>query len=153
MTKKQQYEALLPKIDALLAAETDMIANMANTTALLHETFQFLWVGFYIVRQRQLILGPFQGPVACTRIAPGRGVCGAAYTRGATIIVPDVAQYPGHIACNPRSKSEIVVPLIAPSRRVIALLDIDSDTPAAFDDTDRTYLERILHQWPTPRRR
>ncbi|MDR0729687.1 MAG: GAF domain-containing protein [Prevotellaceae bacterium] len=146
MTKAQRYEALLPRVLALLSGEPDMIANMANIASVLHETFAFLWVGFYIVRQGELVLGPFQGPVACTRIARGHGVCGAAYAQAKTIIVPDVEQFPGHIACNPLSKSEIVVPLLASPRCVIAVLDIDSDTLNAFDDTDRIYLERILQE-------
>jgi GAF domain-containing protein len=147
MTKTQRYETLLPQIAALLSGERDMIANMANITAALREAFGFLWVGFYIVRQGELVLGPFQGPVACTRIARGRGVCGAAYAQAQTVIVPDVEQFPGHIACNPFSKSEIVVPLLVPPRRVVAVLDIDSDTLGAFDEIDKQYLEKMLSQW------
>lgn len=140
--KQQAYEALLPQIKAVLEGETDTIARMANVAAMLHETFGFWWTGFYRVLGEQLVLGPFQGPLACMRIAYGRGVCGTAWQRGESIVVPDVEQFPGHIACSAQSRSEIVVPLIREGR-VVAVLDIDSAQLATFDQTDRLYLEAI----------
>lgn len=140
--KQQAYEALLPQIKAVLEGETDTIARMANVAAMLHETFGFWWTGFYRVLGEQLVLGPFQGPLACMRIAYGRGVCGTAWQRGESIVVPDVEQFPGHIACSALSRSEIVVPLIREGR-VVAVLDIDSAQLATFDQTDRLYLEAI----------
>lgn len=143
MEKKEEiYRSLLPQIEALLSGETDLTANMANVSAVLHTTFGFWWTGFYRVSGEELVLGPFQGPVACTRIARGRGVCGTAWAEGTTQVVPDVELFPGHIACSAASRSEIVVPLWREGR-VIAVLDIDSDRLATFDDTDRTWLERI----------
>lgn len=140
--KQQAYEALLPQIKAVLEGETDTIARMANVAAMLHETFGFWWTGFYRVLGEQLVLGPFQGPLACMRIAYGRGVCGTAWQRAESIVVPDVEQFPGHIACSAQSRSEIVVPLIREGR-VVAVLDIDSAQLATFDETDRCYLEAI----------
>ena len=142
MTKQQTYEAVLPQIQSLLSGETDLTANMANVSAVLREAFGFWWVGFYLVRGEQLVLGPFQGPVACTRIAFGRGVCGTAWQRRETVVVPDVHLFPGHIACSSLSRSEIVVPLIR-DNQVFAVLDIDSRELNAFDETDRRYLEQI----------
>jgi GAF domain-containing protein len=122
-----------------------MIANLANTAAALHQTFGFFWVGFYLLKENELVLAPFQGPVACTRIQYGKGVCGTAWQRSETIIVPDVEQFPGHIACNARSKSEIVVPLFS-KENMIGVLDIDSDQLNSFDETDKFYLEKICRK-------
>ncbi|MDR0691624.1 MAG: GAF domain-containing protein [Prevotellaceae bacterium] len=141
LSKEEKYKALLPQLKALLHGETDEVANLANTAAALWETFRFFWVGFYLIKDAELVLGPFQGPVACTRIAFGRGVCGAAWKERKTLIVPDVAQFPGHIACNSRSKSEIVVPLFKHGE-IYGVLDIDSDRPGAFDEIDAKYLEK-----------
>ncbi len=141
-TKAEQYAALLPQIKGLLEGEPDQIANMGNTVAALKEQFGWLWVGFYIVKNSELVLGPFQGPVACTRIRKGKGVCGTAWAEKRTLIVPDVENFPGHIACSSLSKSEIVVPLIRESE-VWAVLDIDSDRLDAFNDTDKEFLEQI----------
>jgi len=143
-TKQEQYEALLPQIKGLLSGEPDLIANLANISAALHEQFGWLWVGFYIVKEDELVLGPFQGPVACTRIRKGKGVCGTSWERETTLIVPDVEKFPGHIACSSKSKSEIVVPLIR-NGKVIAVLDVDSEALNDFDATDQQYLEQILN--------
>lgn len=144
------YAELLPQIEAVVSAESDMIANMANVSAILKEAFGFWWVGFYIVKAtdagEELVLGPFQGPLACTRIKKGRGVCGTAWDREETIIVPDVEQFPGHIACSSLSRSEIVVPVFAPDGNVMAVLDIDSEHLATFDVTDKEWLEKMLTQ-------
>ena len=144
------YAELLPQIEAVVSAESDMIANMANVSAILKEAFGFWWVGFYIVKAtdagEELVLGPFQGPLACTRIKKGRGVCGTAWNRAETIIVPDVEQFPGHIACSSLSRSEIVVPVFAPDGNVMAVLDIDSEHLASFDVTDKEWLEKMLTQ-------
>lgn len=140
--KEQQYQTLFPQIEALLASETDMTANMANVAAALKQTFDFFWVGFYVVKEDMLVLAPFQGPIACTRIRHGKGVCGTAWKETKTLIVPDVEQFPGHIACNAASRSEIVVPVIR-DRKVMAVLDIDSDKLDSFDEVDASYLERI----------
>lgn len=140
--KREKYETLLPQVAALVANERDEIANMANVAAALWQTFGFFWTGFYRVIEGELVLAPFQGPIACTRIAYGKGVCGTAWKEGRTIIVPDVELFPGHIACNSASRSEIVVPLIK-AGQVEAVLDIDSDRPDAFDETDRIFLEQI----------
>jgi GAF domain-containing protein len=140
--KEEMYEALLPQVEGLLAGETDTIANMANVAAALKQVFDFFWTGFYVVKDGVLVLAPFQGPVACTRISYGKGVCGTAWKEARTIIVPDVNEFPGHIACNAASKSEIVVPLIR-SEKVVAVLDIDSNYYTNFDETDAKYLERI----------
>lgn len=142
MEKTEKYEMLYRQLESLLEGETDEIANMANTAALIHETFGFWWTGFYIVKDGQLVLGPFQGPVACTRIPYGKGVCGTAWERGGSIVVPDVELFPGHIACSSLSRSEIVVPIIR-NGEVVAVLDIDSKELACFDDTDRIWLEKI----------
>ncbi|MEO0000883.1 MAG: hypothetical protein RL766_929 [Bacteroidota bacterium] len=142
-SKKDQYEMLFPQIKALLEGEPDLIANLANIAAALKEQFNFLWVGFYIVRGNELVLGPFQGPVACTRIKPGKGVCGAAWEQNTIQVVPDVEQFPGHIACSSLSKSEIVLPLSNLSG-VWGVLDIDSSDYASFDDEDVFQLKRIV---------
>jgi len=142
-TKKERYEALLPQIRALLIGETDLIANMANVAAALKEAFGFWWVGFYVVKGDTLVLAPFQGPVACTRIEYGRGVCGMAWATGEVQIVPDVECFPGHIACSAQSKSEIVLP-IKRGKNVVAVLDIDSEHLNSFDQTDRLWLEEMV---------
>ncbi len=142
MTKQEAYKAILPQIASLVAGERDMIANMANVAAVLHETFGFWWTGFYRVEGQQLILGPFQGPVACTRIPYGKGVCGTAWQRAETVIVPNVHEFAGHIACSSASNSEIVVPIIR-DEQVIAVLDIDSVDFGTFDEVDKGYLEEI----------
>ena len=142
-TKQERYEALLPQIAAVVSDESDLIANMANVAAMLHETFGFWWTGFYRVVGEELVLGPFQGPMACTRIRKGRGVCGTAWAEEMTQVVPDVDLFPGHIACSSASRSEIVVP-VWKDKKVIAVLDIDSAQLATFDDTDRRYLEQIV---------
>lgn len=144
MTKQQQYEELLPQITALIGGEDDETGVLANVAAVLHETFKdtFFWTGFYLVRQGELRLGPFQGPVACMHIAHGRGVCGSAWAERRTLIVPDVEAFPGHIACSSLSRSEIVVPLIH-GDEVMGVLDIDSRDLAAFDETDGRYLEQV----------
>ncbi len=144
-TKRETYEALMPQIEALVNGETDSIANMANVAAVLHAAFGFWWTGFYRVTGKglqELVLGPFQGPMACTRIPYGKGVCGTAWQRGETVIVPDVHAFAGHIACSSESKSEIVVPLWQDGE-VIAVLDIDSKDYNTFDETDKIYLEQI----------
>ena len=142
MTKAEKYQLLLPQIESLVAGESDMIAKMANVSAALHETFGFWWTGFYRVENEELVLGPFQGPIACTRIKYGRGVCGTSWQRGETVIVPNVHEFPGHIACSSASNSEIVVPVFH-NDKVIAVLDIDSTEFGTFDETDKTYLEQI----------
>ena len=142
-TRQEQYEALLPQIKGLLDGEPDLIANLANVTAALKEQFGWLWVGFYLVRQEELVLGPFQGPIACTRIRKGKGVCGTSWAKAETLIVPDVEAFPGHIACSSLSRSEIVVPIIR-NGDVIGVLDVDSEAPDAFDETDKIYLERVI---------
>ena len=141
--KEQKYELLYKQIEALVAGESDTIANMANVAAMIHYTFGFWWTGFYRVVGEELVLGPFQGPMACTRIARGRGVCGTAWQRGETIVVEDVEQFPGHIACSAMSRSEIVVPIFA-GGKIVAVLDIDSEHLATFDATDKEWLERIV---------
>jgi len=141
--KETLYKEMLPQAAALLEGETDEVACMANLAALLHAAFGFWWTGFYRVAGDELVLGPFQGPVACMHIPYGRGVCGTAWQRGATVVVPDVEEFPGHIACSSESRSEIVVPVWRDGR-VTAVLDIDSRDLAAFDDTDRKYLETIV---------
>ena len=141
-SKQEKYTALLPQVEAVMDNNVDIIANMANMAAMLHETFGFWWTGFYRVINNELVLGPFQGPLACTRIAYGRGVCGSAWKERRTLVVPDVEQFPGHIACSSASRSEIVVPVFH-NNEVIAVLDIDSDRLSTFDDTDAEYLERM----------
>ena len=142
MNKIEKYEMLMPQAAALVEGETDVIARMANVAALLHREMGFWWTGFYRVADGELVLGPFQGPIACTRIAYGRGVCGTSWKEDRTIAVPDVEQFPGHIACSSESRSEIVVP-VRQNGAIVAVLDIDSRDLATFDDTDRLYLERI----------
>ena len=142
-TKQERYEALLPQLKAVVEDEPDLIANMANVAAMLHETFGFWWTGFYRVEGEELVLGPFQGPMACTRIRKGRGVCGTAWLKEETQVVPDVDKFPGHIACSSASRSEIVVPIFH-AGKVIAVLDIDSERLNTFDETDRQNLEQIV---------
>lgn len=141
-SKVEQYENLLPQIKALISVEGDVVAHMANITAALQQQFQWFWIGFYRVVENNLLVGPFQGPVACVRIAKGKGVCGQAWQQARTIIVPDVNQFPGHIACNSASRSEIVVPIIK-NAAVIGVLDVDSSDLNTFDDTDAHYLAQI----------
>ena len=142
-TKAEKYEALYPQIEAVVGAEQDVIANMANVAAMIHETFGFWWTGFYRVIDGVLVLGPFQGPLACTRIKKGRGVCGTAWAENRTQVVPDVDQFPGHIACSSASKSEIVVP-IRKDGVIIAVLDIDSAELSTFDEIDQLWLEKMV---------
>lgn len=142
--KTEQYESLIPQLKGLLEGETDLVANLANVVAALKEQFGWFWVGFYLVKDGELVLGPFQGPVACTRIRKGRGVCGSSWEQQKTLIVPDVEKFPGHIACSSLSKSEIVVPVIR-NNEVVGVLDVDSDEYDQFDDTDKYYLEQIIH--------
>ena len=151
--KAAQYQSLIPQIKGLLEGETDLVANMANVVAALKEQFDWLWVGFYVVKStsantpdgenEELVLAPFQGPVACTRIKKGRGVCGSSWAQAKTLIVPDVEKFPGHIACSSLSKSEIVVPVIR-NNKVVAVLDVDSSEYNQFDSTDQQYLEEML---------
>ena len=142
-TKEEKYSILIPQIRALLEGETDMIANMANVTAALAEQFGWLWTGFYLVKEDELVVGPFQGPVACTRIRRGRGVCGSAWAQQQTIIVGDVEKFPGHIACSSRSRSEIVVPFFK-NGLVAGVLDVDSAAYNDFDETDQRFLQQVL---------
>lgn len=142
-TKEEQYTSLLPQIKGLLEGETDLVANLANVVAALKEQFGWFWVGFYLVKNDELVLAPFQGPVACTRIKKGRGVCGSSWAHAKTLIVPDVEKFPGHIACSSLSKSEIVVPIIR-NNEVIGVLDVDSDSYDSFDTIDQKYLEEII---------
>lgn len=141
--KAEQYQTLIPQIAALIDGEPDLIANLANTVAALKEQFGWFWVGFYLVKNDELVLVPFQGPVACTRIKKGRGVCGSSWAQKQTLIVPDVEKFPGHIACSSLSKSEIVLPIIR-NNEVIGVLDVDSDTYDSFDKDDEQYLQQIL---------
>jgi GAF domain-containing protein len=141
--KTEQYESLIPQIKALIEGEPDLIANLANVVAALKEQFGWLWVGFYLVKKDELVLAPFQGPVACTRIRKGRGVCGTSWANAETLIIPDVAQFPGHIACSSLSRSEIVVPVIR-SNEVIGVLDVDSEELNQFDAVDKKFLEEII---------
>ena len=141
-TKTEQYESLIPQIKGLLEGEPDVIANLANTAAALKQQFGWLWVGFYIVKNEELVLGPFQGPIACTRIKKGRGVCGTSWEQAKTLIVPDVEKFPGHIACSSLSRSEIVVPIIR-NNKVIGVLDVDSIELDQYDNIDQNYLEQI----------
>ena len=143
MNKEQKYQEIYKQIESVVDGEPDQIANMANTAALLHEAFGFWWTGFYIVKDGVLVLGPFQGPVACTRIGFGKGVCGTSWERKETIVVPDVHQFPGHIACSSLSNSEIVVPMFH-GDDVYSVLDIDSKDFATFDPTDQFWLEKIV---------
>jgi L-methionine (R)-S-oxide reductase len=141
--KTQQYESLIPQIKALIEGEPDLIANLANIVAALKEQFGWLWIGFYLVKDDELVLAPFQGPVACTRIRKGRGVCGTSWANAETLIVPDVEQFPGHIACSSLSRSEIVVPVIR-KNEVIGVLDVDSEELNQFNGTDKKFLEEII---------
>jgi GAF domain-containing protein len=150
-TKTEQYESLIPQIKGLLEGEPDIIANLANIAGALKEQFNWLWIGFYLVKpaftktsaDKELVLGPFQGPIACTRIRKGKGVCGTSWEKAKTIIVPDVQKFPGHIACSSLSRSEIVVPIIR-DNEVVAVLDADSEEENHFDEVDRIYLEKIM---------
>ena len=144
MNKTEKYKKLLPQVQAVMDNNVDIIANMANMAAMLHDTFAFWWTGFYRVMNNELVLGPFQGPLACTRIAYGRGVCGTAWKERRTIVVPDVEEFPGHIACSAASRSEIVVPIMQ-NGEVIAVLDIDSENLATFDQTDAEYLQQMVN--------
>ncbi len=141
--KGERYETLLPQLEALMADERDMIANLANTVAALKQTFNFFWVGFYFVKDNELVLGPFQGPIACTRINFGKGVCGTCWKERKTIVVPDVEKFPGHIACNAASKSEIVLPAFK-NDNVFLVLDVDSDRLNDFDTLDEQYLSAVM---------
>jgi GAF domain-containing protein len=143
MNKTDRYQNLYKQLESMLSDESDLIANMANMAALIHETFGLWWTGFYIVKGEQLVLGPFQGPIACTRIPYGKGVCGTSWKRQETIVVPDVKEFPGHIACSSLSRSEIVVPIFS-DNKVYAVLDIDSKELATFDDIDKEWLEKIV---------
>jgi GAF domain-containing protein len=142
-TKEEIYQALLPQVEALITGEQDLVANLANIAAALREAFGFFWVGFYVVQGQELVLGPFQGPIACTRIAYGRGVCGTAWKEQKTQLVPDVEAFPGHIACSSASKSEIVVPAFQDGE-VFLVLDVDSDQLDDFDAVDQRYLEALM---------
>lgn len=142
-SKLEEYQSLVPQINGLLTGEVDLVANMANVVAALKEQFQWLWVGFYVVKDNELVLAPFQGPVACTRIQKGRGVCGSCWQQAVTLIVPDVEKFPGHIACSSLSRSEIVVP-VKKDGEVVAVLDVDSEEYNFFDETDRQFLEEIV---------
>lgn len=141
--KTEQYTTLIPQIEALLYGEPDLVANLANVAAALKEQFKWFWVGFYLVKNNELVLGPFQGPVACTRIGLGKGVCGTSWQQAKTLVVPDVEAFPGHIACSSLSQSEIVVPIFH-NGEVVAVLDVDSELLDQFDETDAQYLEQIV---------
>ena len=142
-TKAEKYESVIPQIEALISGEPDLYANLANISSALKEAFGFFWVGFYLVKETQLVLGPFQGPIACTRISLGKGVCGTAWQHAKTQLVPDVEAFPGHIACSSASKSEIVVPVFR-GDQVAMVLDVDSDKLDDFDGTDQLYLEKLM---------
>lgn len=142
-SKEEKYVSLLPQIEALITGEEDLVANLANISAALKEAFGFFWVGFYLVKGEELVLGPFQGPIACTRIGYGKGVCGTAWKEGKTQLVPDVDAFPGHIACSSASRSEIVVPVLK-NGEVVMVLDVDSDQLDDFDDTDQKHLEQLM---------
>jgi GAF domain-containing protein len=146
-SKEEKYEMLLKQIKGLIEGESNLVANLANVSAALKETFNFLWVGFYLVDAEELVLGPFQGPIACTRIRKGKGVCGTAWSEERTIVVPDVDAFPGHIACSSLSRSEIVVPLIDHENKVWGVLDIDSEQLNTFDDTDARFLEELCRNF------
>ncbi len=146
-TKTEQYESILSQIRGLVEGETDMVANLGNIAAALKEQFNWWWIGFYLVKEDELVLGPFQGPVACTRIRKGRGVCGTSWEKATTLIVPDVEKFPGHIACSSFSKSEIVVPLFKEGK-VVGVLDADSEHFNFFDHIDQQYLEQIVAMIP-----
>lgn len=146
-----RYQELLPQLSALIEGESDLIANLANTAAVLREAFGFFWVGFYLVKSDELVLGPFQGPLACTRIRKGKGVCGSSWEHAQTLLVPDVDAFPGHIACSSASRSEIVAPVLV-NKNVVAVLDVDSDQLNDFSETDQRYLEELCallaKNWP-----
>ena len=144
-TKEEVYKIIIPQIKAITEGEPDLIANLANISAALKEQFGWFWVGFYLVKMDELVLGPFQGPVACTRIRKGRGVCGSSWQLAETLVVPDVSKFIGHIACSSLSVSEIVIPIIR-NEEVIGVLDVDSEKPSHFDETDKKYLELIVEQ-------
>lgn len=144
-TKEEQYLALIPQIKGLLSGEDDLIANLANVAAALKEQFGWFWVGFYLVKRGELVLAPFQGPVACTRIKKGKGVCGTSWLEGKTIIVPNVEEFKGHIACSSASRSEIVIPIFF-ENEIVGVLDVDSDSYNNFDQTDKHYLEMIVQE-------
>ncbi|TWV12894.1 GAF domain-containing protein [Bacteroidaceae bacterium HV4-6-C5C] len=146
-SKEEKYEMLLKQIKGLIEGESNLVANLANVSAALKETFNFFWVGFYLVDAEELVLGPFQGPIACTRIRKGKGVCGTAWSEERTIVVPDVDAFPGHIACSSLSRSEIVVPLIDHENKVWGVLDIDSEQLNTFDDTDARFLEELCRNF------
>lgn len=143
-SKEEKYISLLPQIEALVCDEPNLVANLANVTAALKQAFGFFWVGFYLVEGNELVLGPFQGPIACTRIGLGKGVCGKAWTDKETVLVADVDQFPGHIACSGDSKSEIVVPALDTDGNVRFVIDVDSDALNDFDEVDQRYLEKVL---------
>lgn len=143
LTKKEQYAQLIPQLQALVAGEPSLVANLANVAAALRQTFGFFWVGFYLVDKDELVLGPFQGDIACTRIAFGKGVCGAAWQQKQSLVVPNVNEFPGHIACSSASESEIVIPIITKDK-VVAVLDVDQDYLDAFDAEDRQGLEKVV---------
>lgn len=143
-TKEEKYKSLLPQIKALVETESDLIANMANVCAALKFGFDFFWVGFYLIKDNQLVLAPFQGPVACTRIPLGKGVCGTAWKKNEVLVVDDVDLFPGHIACSSLSKSEIVLPIYDANKHIVGVLDVDSDAYKTFDDTDKIYLTQVL---------
>jgi len=149
VTKEEKYSSLLPQIKALVEGEKDLTANLANISSAVKYAMNFFWVGFYIVKKGELVLGPFQGPVACTRIAIGKGVCGMAWKNKETIIVENVEDFPGHISCNSLSKSEIVLPIFDKDKNVIAVLDIDDDKLATFNNTDKTFLSDIISEVET----
>ncbi|AOM80316.1 GAF domain-containing protein [Pedobacter steynii] len=144
VSKEEQYRSLIPQIQALISGEPDQVANLANIAAALKEQFSWFWVGFYLVKNGELVLGPFQGPVACTRIQKGKGVCGASWQRAETLIVPDVEEFPGHIACAAASRSEIVLPLFK-GGEVIGVLDVDSEYLSHFNEVDAKYLKEIIN--------
>ena len=144
MEKKEKYELLLQQVESLIAGETNKVGVLANVSAAIHEAMGFFWTGFYLVNDNELILGPFQGSVACYHIPYNKGVCGTAWARRQTVVVPDVEEFPGHIACSSLSRSEIVVPVFNASNEVVAVLDIDSKELATFDEVDQNYLERIV---------
>ncbi|MEQ8910473.1 MAG: GAF domain-containing protein [Vicingaceae bacterium] len=143
LSKAEQYRSLLPQIEALIMGEDDLVANLSNVSAALKETFDFWWVGFYIVKKNELVLGPFQGPVACSRIQIGKGVCGKVAQKQQVLVVPNVEEFPGHIACSAASKSEIVVPLFNEDANLVGVLDVDSDQLNYFDDADQNGLESL----------
>ena len=145
LSKEGKYEELIPQLKALITGEEDVIANLANVSAGLKEAFGFLWVGFYLVKNNELVLGPFQGPVACIRIRKGKGVCGVSWDKAETVIVPDVEKFNGHITCSSLSKSEIVIPILK-NKEVIAVLDVDSSELNTFDEVDNKYLSSLLNE-------